>query len=119
MGAPFAAWLLTIAVTRCNMHYRRASSRPVAAGAEASETALQLVADGADEFDKSAQRNEALTMLATLPEEQRTVLALRFYGGMSAEEIAEILGKRPGSVRQMQMVALKRLGQTCRVERAA
>lgn len=116
VGAPFAAWLLMIANSRAIDHHRRAASRPVT-----NEHAEQLdrVLDGGDDHGQTEERIEALRLLATLPEEQRTVLALRFYGGMSAEEIGAMLGKRPGAVRQMQMVALERLGRRYRQEQAA
>jgi RNA polymerase sigma-70 factor (ECF subfamily) len=116
-GAPFAAWILTISTSRANMHVRRAASRPVSD--ESGSDALDRLLDGHDDYARSDQRAEALSLLETLPDEQRTVLTLRFYGGMSAEEIAVMLGKRPGAVRQMQMVALERLGRQRRREHAA
>jgi len=38
-------------------------------------------------------------MLAALPRQQRAVLVLRYYEGLSDDEIAEVLGCRPGTVR--------------------
>lgn len=48
--------------------------------------------------------------LATLPDDQREVLQLRFAGELSAAEIAEVLQRSPGAVRVLQHRALKALG---------
>ncbi len=38
-------------------------------------------------------------LLATLPPQQRAVLVLRYYEGLGDDEIADVLGCRPGTVR--------------------
>jgi RNA polymerase sigma-70 factor (sigma-E family) len=48
-------------------------------------------------------------LLATLPRQQRAVLVLRFYEGLSDPEIAEVLGCRPGTVRSNASRALAAL----------
>ena len=116
-GAPFQAWLLAIATSRANSHHRRSSSRPVSSTGGAEE--LDRLLDGQDEHCHTEQRLVALSLLETLPDEHRKVLALRFYGGLSAEEIGTMLNRRPGTVRQMQMVALERLARHERREQAA
>ncbi|MCP4601780.1 MAG: hypothetical protein GY847_14910, partial [Proteobacteria bacterium] len=40
---------------------------------------------------------------------QREVIALRFFSGLSSAECANILGKQPGAVREMQSTAIKSL----------
>jgi RNA polymerase sigma-70 factor, ECF subfamily len=52
-----------------------------------------------------------LEALATLPEEQREALRLRYVDGLPSKEIAERLGKTDGSVRVMLTRALARLQQ--------
>jgi RNA polymerase sigma-70 factor (ECF subfamily) len=44
-----------------------------------------------------------------LNDAERDLLELRVVAGLSSEEVAEILGMRPGAVRMAQMRALKRL----------
>jgi RNA polymerase sigma-70 factor (sigma-E family) len=53
--------------------------------------------------------------LATLPRQQRVVLVLRFYEGLTDDEIAEVLGCRSGTVRGYASRALA----TLRVELAS
>lgn len=60
----------------------------------------------ADERDTEVRR-----ALATLPDDQREVLELRFAGELSAGEIGEIMGRSPGAVRVLQHRALKALAQ--------
>lgn len=117
-GAPFAAWLLTLAMSQAASHHRRAGSRPRTAGGEHAERAL----DHAEPHEPHAHvdaRMEAMHLLELLPDELRTVLALRFYGGLGADEIGRMLGKRAGTVRQMQMTALERLARHAKREQAA
>jgi RNA polymerase sigma-70 factor, ECF subfamily len=44
--------------------------------------------------------DEALTLLATLDARQARVVELRFFGGLSLEETAEVLKVSPGTVRR-------------------
>ena len=46
-----------------------------------------------------AAGDELWDVLATLPERQRAAIVLRFYEDMPDEEIAAVLGCRPGTVR--------------------
>jgi RNA polymerase sigma-70 factor (sigma-E family) len=48
-------------------------------------------------------------LLGTLPRQQRAVLVLRFYEGLSDPEIADVLGCRPGTVRSNASRALAAL----------
>ena len=45
--------------------------------------------------------DELSDALATLTSRQRTVIVLRFYGGLTELEIAEALGCRPGTVKSL------------------
>lgn len=59
-----------------------------------------------------AAREEASRMLATLdrlPSEQRTILTLRHFEGLSHAEIAERLGRTPDAIRQAWVRALRSL----------
>ena len=63
---------------------------------------------------KSQQLRAALQVLT---EEQQRVLILKFIDGLSTREIARQLGKRPGSVRSLQMRALQRLSRCPSLQR--
>jgi len=48
---------------------------------------------------RQAQRDATWRLLAALPRRQRTVLVLRYYEDLPDDEIAELLGIAPGTVR--------------------
>jgi RNA polymerase sigma factor (sigma-70 family) len=49
--------------------------------------------------------------LSRLPPAQRVVVVLRFYADRSVDQVAEALGKRPGTVRALTFQAMTRLRQ--------
>ena len=53
----------------------------------------------ADHAASVADRDDVWQRLATLPRQQRAVLVLRFYEGLTDPEIAAMLGCSPGTVR--------------------
>ena len=58
----------------------------------------------------SAEEADAVRQaFALLSDDDRELLELRVVGGLSAEETAEVLGRRPGAVRMAQSRALARL----------
>jgi RNA polymerase sigma-70 factor (ECF subfamily) len=105
----FRAWVFSIARRRMadfrRTAVRRATfpapmeelDRPGAPGPEAI-VLEDLSADAAAEF-----------VIATLPADQAEVVLLRVLGGLGVNEVAEILDKRPGTVRVLQHRALRRL----------
>jgi RNA polymerase sigma-70 factor (sigma-E family) len=52
-----------------------------------------------DRPDNYEERADLWQRLAALPRQQRTVLVLRYYEGLTDAEIADVLGCRPGTVR--------------------
>lgn len=52
-----------------------------------------------DHGGQHAERDALLGELARLPRQQRAAIVLRFYEGMPDDEIAVVLGCRPGTVR--------------------
>ncbi len=56
-----------------------------------------------------ADRDALLAELARLPRRQQVVLVLRYYEGLTDQEIAEVLGCRPGTVRGYASRALRSL----------
>lgn len=98
-GSPFAAWLFQIARRVATDAYRR--RRPTVAW-DALPEALHPLAE--QEPEATILRLEALarleTLLARLDARKRELLALRFAAGLSAPEIAKVVGKRPDAVKK-------------------
>ena len=59
----------------------------------------------------SAEHQAVVDALATLPPRQREVLVLRYYGGLSEAEIAEVTGITRGTVKSTASRALDAVGR--------
>jgi RNA polymerase sigma-70 factor (ECF subfamily) len=53
----------------------------------------------------------ALARVSSLPPEQAEVILLRVLGGLPVADVAQIVGKRPGTIRVIQHRALRRLAE--------
>jgi RNA polymerase sigma factor (sigma-70 family) len=97
----FTAWVLTIAHHRFLDHCRRSARRPVDPVAEVPEPAAAVGDAEQDAMDELAGAR-VRELLAGLSGEQRSVLLLRVVGGMTVEQVAAAMGKRPGAVKALQ-----------------
>ena len=57
------------------------------------------------------EREDVIRALRRLPDRQREVLVLRFYAELPDEQIARVMGIRPGTVRSTAFRALDALGR--------
>lgn len=104
-GRPFAAWLFTLARNQLIDFYRERrapTSQLDESRADPSPGPETMAIAGAEAEAASAA-------LAKLTEEQRQVLVLKFYLDRDNAEIAQIMNKREGTVRALQMRALQAL----------
>ncbi|MBI4201563.1 MAG: RNA polymerase sigma factor [Chloroflexi bacterium] len=62
-----------------------------------------------DKIDNKAALARVLAAMEQLSEGQRKVLSLRFMDGLAGAEIALLLKKKPGAVREMQRAGLEHL----------
>ena len=97
----FRAWVLTIAHHRFLDHCRRSSRRPVDPVAEVPEP-VAAVGDAEQDALHELADERVRELLATLSREQRAVLLLRVVGGLTVEQVAAAIGKRPGAVKALQ-----------------
>lgn len=108
----FRAWVFVIARRRLADHRRRGARRRTA---PVESEILEAVADPEDPAELVVERlsaQEAITnLVAALPSDQAEALMLRVVGGLSVDETAEVMGKRPGTVRVLQHRALRRLAR--------
>jgi RNA polymerase sigma-70 factor (sigma-E family) len=71
------------------------------------ETRLRLV--GAADTTVELEPDEIVDVLQRLPEQQRTLLVLRYWGDLTEGEIADVMGCRPGTVKSRSARALAAL----------
>ncbi len=98
-------WLFGIARRVVADHHRRAGRRNRWSRAVAAPAAA-LPADVAETADEHASVRAAFNRLSA---SDREVLELRVIAGMSPEQTADVLGRRPGAIRTAQSRALARL----------
>jgi RNA polymerase sigma-70 factor (ECF subfamily) len=107
-GAPFIAWLYTIARNAVIDHFRT-RKETVALDEVAS---LSSSGPSPDEVVELHFETEALRdALQSLTDEQQQVVVLKFIAGMATDEIAKQLGKRPSAIRALQMRGLQALAR--------
>jgi RNA polymerase sigma-70 factor (ECF subfamily) len=105
-GVPMQAWLFKIAHNLVVDHLRKTAKQrtiPLDMVQIESGTNPALSAERNLELERVKKAMEQLTR------EQREVLALRFFSGLSSKETGNILNKSDGAVREMQRAALERL----------
>jgi RNA polymerase sigma-70 factor (ECF subfamily) len=102
----FRAWVFTIARRRVIDAGRRVQRRRTD---PMPPQQIDRGADAPDEFEARLALDAALRHVARLPRDQAEVVALRVLAGLSAEQVAEIVGKHAGAVRVLQHRALRRL----------
>ncbi len=106
-GLSFGTWLFSIARNTVIDHYRTAKSE------HGLEDAASVLTDSS--ADPEAVLTEALRAerlaraMQTLTDEQREVLVLKFIEGYSTEEVADLMRKKPGAIRALQMRGLQSL----------
>lgn len=107
-GAGFEAWLFRIASNVVVDHARRASREYVVEEVRN----VDARSDGATP-ETAALENERATRLSRLVDglspDQREVISLRFAAGLSSEETARVMDRKPNAVRQLQFRALATL----------
>ena len=105
-GAPFGAWLIRIAANAVADRRRRPSRELQEVDyADASPEGLRYV-DPVDDFEVRAR---LFRFVDELPDVQRTVIVERFAHERSLREVATLLGKTEGAIKQIQLRALRAL----------
>ena len=96
-GAPFGAWLMRIAANQLADRWQKAA-----------RDARQPVTVPAD-HDDIERRALLFQLVERLPDAQRRVVELRFGEDKSLLEVAQLLGRSAGAVKQLQRRALETL----------
>ena len=105
------ALAFTIARRRLVDLHRRRSRRPVEPAEPQRLERLGEVGDVEEEALTELATQEAIARICRLPRDQAEIVLLRVLGGLSAEDVAAITGKRAGTVRVIQHRALRRLAE--------
>jgi RNA polymerase sigma-70 factor (ECF subfamily) len=112
-GIPFGGWLFRLARNAVIDHVRTSHEH-----ADLAQSVERAGADaGPDELAVIRQEIEAVrSALATLTDDQRDAISLRFFAGLSAREAAEAMGKQEGTIRGLQFRAIAALRRQLGIE---
>jgi RNA polymerase sigma-70 factor (ECF subfamily) len=98
----FRSWAFTIARNRLLDDARRRARRPAVSTAPSALESAEVGGDVVDDALARLDLQRVTAILATLSEDQRDVLLLRVVGDLTVEEVARVISKRPGAVKQLQ-----------------
>ena len=108
-GTP-EAWIFMRARTRAIDRVRAVRRRSETFVAPVDERVMAAAADpGGDAAERAEDRDLVLGALGQLPEAQREVIELAYYGGLTQTEIAERLKQPLGTVKTRIRLGLERL----------
>lgn len=106
----FSTWVMTIAQHQCIDELRRRRVRPVAQpGDEELLNALASDDDPAQAVQSTFERARIREALQQIPAEQRIVIELAFWGGLTQREIAVYCHSPLGTVKTRSRLGLQRL----------
>jgi RNA polymerase sigma-70 factor, ECF subfamily len=112
-GIPFGGWLFRLARNAVIDHVRtrREHDELDAASDRATEDdGPEAIASLREDLDAMAWALDHLTA------DQREVISLRFFGGLSAREAAEAMGRQEGTIRGLQFRAIAALRRSLGIE---
>jgi RNA polymerase sigma-70 factor (ECF subfamily) len=107
----FRDWLFTIARRRLIDLRRSAARRRTQPVATEMLGGLPDPGDPETEVIGLAGTEAALARIAALPPDQAEVVLFRVVAGLDVNEVAAVMGKRPGTIRVLQHRALRRLAE--------
>ncbi|HET6878516.1 MAG TPA: sigma-70 family RNA polymerase sigma factor [Jatrophihabitans sp.] len=104
---------LTFSIAHARMvdEHRRRARTPVAISYDADQD-RRTVDSAEDEATASLAAARVRGVLALLPDDQREVLTLRVVADLSIEQVADVMGRSQGAVKQLQrraMIAVRRI----------
>jgi len=114
-----STWLLTIGRRKALDRLRsRKRSREDIIGSDNSFADLPSTApDPSSEVESTELREQVRAALNELPEEQREVLELGYFSGLSQSEIAEATGQPLGTVKTRMRLAMQKLREPLSMHR--
>ena len=114
----FRGWAFSIARRRLADHRRQAARRRTdAAPLEVLDRADPTLDPSGIVLDELAGDGAAAFVTRTLPADQAEVVLLRVVAGLEVDQVAALLGKRPGTIRVMQHRGLRRLERVLAAKR--
>ncbi len=117
----FSSWLYKIATNEVNQYFRKAEYKKTVSLEELQERGLELLSshdleseliEAQEELKQHQDFLEIQAKIVGLPAKYQEVITLRFFEKKQIREIAEILGKREGTIKSLLHRAVEKLRET-------
>ena len=105
-GIPMQSWLFRIAHNMVVDHLRKAAKRKTV---PIDTVQIEGGTDPMEVTERNIEMERVAKAMEKITKEQREVLRLRFFGGLTSKEAGSILNKSDGAVREMQRAAIENL----------
>ena len=97
----FRSWVFVIATSRLHDERRRLRRKPTESLDLSVEEQLSSAVDVEAEVEQAAAAAAAQVLLAALTPDQRAVVELRVFGGLTSQEVSRIVDKPVGAVKAL------------------
>ena len=117
----FSSWLYKIATNEINQYFRKAEYKKSVSLEELQERGLELLSphdpeseliEAQEKLERHQDFLEIQEKISRLSAKYQEVIALRFFEKKQIKEIAEILGKREGTIKSLLHRAVEKLRET-------
>jgi RNA polymerase sigma-70 factor (ECF subfamily) len=117
----FSSWLYKIASNETNQYFRKAEYKKSISLEELQEQGFELrspdepeseLIEAQEELKQHQDFLEIQERITRLPAKYQEVIALRFFEKKQINEIAELLGKREGTIKSLLHRAIEKLRET-------
>ena len=117
----FSSWLFRIASNEVNQYFRKAEYKKSVSLEELQEQGFEVISAGdpeselvkaQEELEQHQDFLEIQARIVRLPTKYQEVIALRFFEKKQISEIAEILGKKEGTIKSLLHRAVEKLRET-------
>jgi len=118
----FSSWLYRIATNEINQYFRKAERRKSFSLEELQEQGFEPVSpqdpvsellEGQEELRQHQEFLQIQEKIVQLPAKYQAVITLRFFEQKQIKEIAEILGKKEGTIKSLLHRAVEKLREPC------
>ncbi|MCI8465685.1 MAG: sigma-70 family RNA polymerase sigma factor [Lachnospiraceae bacterium] len=108
----FRGWIFKILTNKCRRMLKQRVECPAMKEYQEAMSGEEGKTGGISSSGEEANREDLMDLyqaFGSLPEEDRLIISLSFFGGYTSEEIARILKRKSGTIRSRQSRALARM----------
>ena len=105
----FQSWVMTIAHNQLANWYRDTGRKPILGSLEDQESLAVTTPSAESLAEKHEQLNELRAAVSSLPENQQSLITMKYMQGFTNAQIGKHLNKTEGAIKQLNRRTLKAL----------